>query len=491
MKADSDEVVIRIADLFAEILKACKPILCLMLVLALLGGLYGAYKVIDDAKHPSVTEKDIQDAEKTLASAEKKVLSTQKSLDRLFDIEIPDAEKKIVRAEELVRRRQEYIDNSLYYAIDPFHCGVSRVTLFVDTDPEINPATPWMTVNPQASIVLAYTRSYPFDSEIQERIRTIMGTDADLTYIDELVSVTNISNQFVEIRVCHSDAEVARRVTDYLVGALYTRVTESVGEFSANVVGRYVGYEIDWSMNDDHNSSDDALLNAERALVSAQESLQQLQEDTQASREQAVEDAKKARDDAKTALQKLMEKYANTTAAPKNVVKKAVVYCVVGAVLGFFLGGGIAVMKRLFGGKLQDIGSVSSRYAFPLIGVLPVEKKRWFDQSIRKLEGEPLTDFESAGKAAAQSLSSLVGDRKVAFVSSLGRGGIEPFLPFSGERVPVCGDVITDAEAVKAAEAYDSFVLVEKRGSSRIDMVDSEVRNIQAWGKKVEGIILF
>ena len=395
-----------------------------------------------------------------------------------------------VRAEQQAQRQQEYVDNSLYYAMNPFHRGVSRVTLYVDADTPIDPASPWLSENPQASIVMAYTQSYPFDSDILQNIQTIMGTDAELTYIAEMVRVSNLSDPFVGIRVYHDDAEVAHQVTDYLIAALYERVSGNVGEFSANVVGYFVGYEVDWSMNDNHNSSADNLLNAQRAVTNAQDSLQSLQTDTQANREQAVEDARTARNDAEKKLKDLQKQLANTTAEPKNIIKRAVRYGVIFLFLGLVLGCAVRIIAYIAGGKLQDISSFVSRYSFPLIGVLPDEEKRWFMKAIRKLEGEPDNDYESAGKTAAQSLFALVNDRRAGFVSTLGKDGIEPLLSFCGEHVTVCGDIITDPEAVKTAEVCDSFVLVEKRGASRTDLVDSEVRRIQSLGKKVEGIIL-
>ena len=244
MEIKNSEIEIRISDLLASLLKAFKPILCLTLVLALLGGAWGVYKTIDAAKNPSVTEDDVKNAENAVKKAEDNLTNAEKSLTRLLEIEIPDAETKVVRAEQLVQRRQEYIDNSIYYAMNPFHRGVSRVTLFVDTDTEVNPNSPWMSVNPQSSIVIAYTRIYPFDSDILDNIRSIMKTDADLQYINELVSVSNVSNQFVEIRVYHEDAKVAESVVNYLYETLLDRLKGSVGDFSANVISRFTGYDV-------------------------------------------------------------------------------------------------------------------------------------------------------------------------------------------------------------------------------------------------------
>lgn len=484
------ETEISIADLLAAMLKAFKLILCITIILTLLGGCWGAYKTYDDAKHPAVKQEDVDAAETALRDAERKVVDAEKAVKKLSEVEIPDAEKKVERAKLLLQRRQEYIDKSLYYAMNPFHRGVSRVTLYVDTDTPVDPKSPWLSVNPQASIVTAYTKIYPFDSEIIENIQRIMGTDAEPQYINELVSVSNISNQFVEIRVFFDDADVAKQVTDYLLETMQTRLADTVDDYSANIVGYFVGYEVDWGMSDSHNTNDDNLLSTERALTAAEEELQTKQTRTKEDREQAIEDAKNAVTDAENKLRDVKEQLANTSAEPKTLVKKIAKYAGICFVAGTFLGCVLVFMCSVMGGRIQNANTVVSRYTFPLIGVLPGRKKRWFEKTIRKLEGEPETDFDTAGKATAQSLFSVVGDRRAALVSSEGSSVIDVVLPFLDRRVPACGDILKDAEAVKAAAEYDGLVLVEEREKSRLDQIDNEVRRIESMGKKIEGIIL-
>ena len=195
-------------------------------------------------------------------------------------------------------------------------------------------------------------------------------------------------------------------------------------------------------------------------------------------------------EEAEAELLMLQERAASARPTTKNIVKKAVIFALVFCVLGLFASCVLVFLGKIFGGKLQDINDVLTRCSFPLIGTLPAQKKRPFEKTIRRLEGEPDLDYEAAGKATAQSLFSVVGDRRVALVSSEGPETVQEFLPFTGERIPVCGDLLRDAEAVKAARDYEGFVLVEKRGKSRFDLVAAEVRRIRSLGKQVEGIIL-
>ena len=488
MNNEQSEISIRISDLCAAFLKKIKSVFILVLVFTLLGGLFGAYR----ARHAgaSVSEEDLRAAETALVEANNSVSAAEIDLHKLIEIEVPQAEAALDRARLQMQMRQEYLDNSLYYAMNPFHRGVSRVTLYVETDTPIESEAPWSTADAGNMIALAYTKLYPFDSELLDNIQRIMKTDADPVYINELVQVTNEADRFVELCVYHEDAEIAGQVTDYLLKTLQERLSKTFTDFSVHVIADYVGYEVDWAMSDSHDEETDKFFAAQTALFNAEQSLQTLKDNTKASREQTLEASKTAADEAEANLQVLQTRFANARPTAKNALKKAVVFAVIFFILALFAACVLVFLGKIFSGKLQDINDVLTRCSFPLIGTLPTKKKRLFEKTIRKLEGEPDLDYETAGKATAQSLLSMASGRRIALVSSAGPETVQEFLPFVGERIPVCGDLLRDAEAVKAAKDYDGFVLIEKRGKSNFDLIDAEARRIKSLGKQTEGIIL-
>ena len=488
MNNEQTEVSIRLSDLCAAFLKKIKPVIVLVLVFTLLGALFGAYRAVH-AGSPGVSEETLREAETALVDAKNSVSEAEGELNKLLEIDIPQAETAVERARLLVERRQNYLDNSLFFALDPLHCGVSRLTLNVETDTEINPESPWLTTDPSVSIAQAYAKLYPYDSELLENVRQIMKADADRTDLNEMITISS-SDSFVSIRVFHEDAEVADEVMDYLLDALQQRLTAIFGDYSAQVINRFVSYEVNESVLSRHNEEVDKLYAAQADLFAAEQNLQMLTDNAKASAEQKVADCKAAAAEAEDQLNTLQNRYANTRPTPKNILKKAVKFSVVFFVVGLFGACCLVFLDKLLSGKLQDINDALVRFSFPLIGTLPTKKKRLFDRTIRKLEGEPDLDFESAGKATAQSLFSVIGDRRVALVSSAGAEVVREFLPFVGDRIPVCGDLLRDAEAVKAAGDYEGFVLIEKRGTSRFDLIDAEARRIRSIGKQPEGMIL-
>ncbi len=488
MNNEQAVISIRISDLFAAFLKKFKPLIFLVLVFTLLGALLGIHRAMHAGA--GVSEEDLRAAETVLVEAKNSVAAAEGALDKLLKLDIPNAEAAVERAGLQVQRGQSYAENSLYNAMDPLHRGVSRVTLYVESGTPVETETTLSGAEPQNSAALACAKLHPLDTELLDGIRKIMNTDAEPAYLNELVRITNEAGPIVVISVYHPDAEVAKQVTDYLLQTLPDRLSGTVADFRASVISYFVGYEVDWEMSDRQLEEANSLSDAQAALFTAEQNLQTLQNNTRASAEQTIEDNKVVAAEAEKDLQKLQERYASARPTPKNILKKGILFAAVFFVVGLFGACFLVCLDKVLSGKLQDINDVLTRYPFPLIGTLPSKKKRLFDKTIRKLEGEPDFDFETAGKATAQSLFSVIGERKIALVSSVGPELVQEFLPFVGERVPACGDLLRDAEAVKAAKDYEGFALVEKRGTSRFDLIDAEARRIRSLGKQIEGVIL-
>lgn len=481
------EIEYRLADLFAMLLKSAKFILILTLIAALLGGVYGAYQM-RKAK-PSVTEDDVKTAEAAVKSADTKVKNAENALNEQINDKIPDAKRKLERAERMVQRRQDYIDHSLYFALEPLNCGVSRLTFYVKTDFTVEPEVAGLVEDPQASIAMAYQEFSPFDDEILDHVRKIMNTDAERRFVEELISVNAISDRFVEIKVYHSDAETAEKVVNYLFGVMVNRLQDSVAPHTASVIVTNTGYEVNWEMNDDHMATEGRLITAEQAQADAEKSLQSLQ-DGIPDLEQMVLDAKAAYDEAEKEYESVRKEYENTVPSLKNIARTALKYGIIGLFGGLILGCGIALVSRLYSGKLQNQNEAGCRFSIPLLGVLPRTRKIWFDKAIRKMEGESTGNYETVAQATAQSLVSRIGDRSVCLVSTLGKPAAEKLAAYTDDKIQVCGDIIDDANAVKALSEFDSVILVEQRGRSRVQLIDSEIIRVRSLGKEILGMVL-
>ena len=480
------EMTVRISDLLAMMLRAFKTILCLVLILGFLGGVYGAYSVAKT--QPKVTQEDVEAAEKKMAAAESNLAKMQSALTFHNEVKIPGAIQKVERAERTVLQLQEYMENSIYYGMDPFHRGVARLRFAVDTDYVVAPELAVKAKDPRIGIVKAYAEMCPFDAETMAQVRSIMGIVAPMQYLEELISVQSNNDYIVEIDVYYDDSQVAEKVVNHLFQTMTTRGNEILPKHETIPLATYVGYEIDPSMSKSHASYEDSLTKAEKALLDATASYQAIQNDT--SEEEAVADASAAFDSAQRALQNAKINYAKNRPSLRNMAKRAIKYGILGGLIGIALGCFFALIKGLFGGIIQNQNEVMNRYTFPLIGVLPRTKKVWFDKTIRKLEGEPTGNFEATAQATAQSLLSRIGDRSVCIVSTGSSAIAQKLAAYTGEKVPVIGNIIDNAEAVKKLADYTGIVLVEERGKSRVDLVDAQVLRAKALNKEIIGIVL-
>ena len=477
------EIEIRIADLFAAVLKAVKPILCFALIMALLGAGYGLRKANSYERTETGELEDVEKAQKLVETTELQLSLAERALERYNEVEYPNAEKKYEHAQMMVEQRQNYIDESIYQSLDPFNCGVSTLTFYIETEDtqiEADPNSPWLALDPRATIAMACTQVISHDDRILEKVQEIMGIHTEIRFVKELVSVSKVSDQFVEIRAYNQDANVAEKVVDYLYQTIIERLDGKVDPFTANVISRFTGYDVIWSMNDRQISNEDKLLSAERALTDAETRRQTLLDRSQL-KEEAVSEAKDALKAAQSDLRNIRFK----TQYP------ALIYALAFLALGLVIGCFAAAFFAIVSSRLQNQSVVLSRYSFPILGVLPHGKKRWFAAKIRALEGDPETGRESAACVAAQNVMDVASGKKACLISTLGSGAAEEFAPYLNGKLAVCGDILRDPAAVKALADFDSVVLVEERESSRLDQIDGEVQQLKTLGKEILGIVLF
>lgn len=481
----TNETPIRISDLLAMLLKAAKAILCCTLILGFLGAAYGAYSQRKATAAPTTAEA-VQRAETAAESAELLFEQAQRALTRQNEVELPNAERDLVQAWSLVQQQLAYREKSLYYAMDPFHRGAARLTFFVQTDAEESPV---LGEAPQASIVLAYAQAHAFDEETLEHVRDLLKVDADLPYIEELISVKDVEGRFVEIQVTCDDVKAAEQAVNYLYETLVARMKGVLADHDVRVVSTFAGVEVDQDMFNSRIENEDRFLTAQKSITSAEDRLAKLQKGVE-DRKKAVEDTRAKAASARSALAEARQGLENAQASGGSVLKKAVKFGVAGLVAGLMIGCGVALFRGLFGGRVENQSEIMRRYEFPLIGVLPRTKKVWFDRAIRRLEGEPVGNFEATAQATAQSLLGRIGDRAVCLVSTDSRDIAEKLAAYTEDRVQVVGSILDDAASVKELADYEGVILVERRGKSRLDLVDAEVLRAKALGKEVLGIVL-
>lgn len=427
-------------DLLVVILRNIKQVIAWALVFGVLFGGYGMYS----SYHGST-------AVETVGGD----LGEQKSA----------VENAVRRLEEQIEKMDQYLENSIYHSIDPYNKGVGSVLFYVDTGYEVNPNLSYQTPNPTKDVIMAYKSLYRYDEEILQQIYELMGKKVDKKYILELIKVENEESNIVSITVAYEDAQVALNIARYIYQASEEKIRESVIEHTTRVLSSNAGYEIDDAMYENQMKNETTL---EELRTSLEEKSKDLKALTEA--EVSVE--------------------TNTGVSLVAMVKKGVLFGIVGLVLGLIVGAVVVFVLTVLEEKIQNV-SDAERFGLPLLGIVPSkDKKHIFAKWIQKLEGDPAVGYEEAASLVAANLALMIGKEKALLVST-GRKSFATDLANSlGDQAEFCGNILQDAAAVETLKNFESIVLVEERGTASLSQVKEEIDRLKALNKTVVGIVL-
>lgn len=490
---EKNELEIRLTDILASFLKSIVLIAAItVLITALLGG-YGYYKATKSAVSDSYQE-TVDAAEEKVAAKEMTITNLEQKNTTINEVSIPYYTRKIERDRALNEKRRSYLENSLYYTIDPFNCGTARITFAVDAPIPEGATEEYANykANEQRRIVNACAVMYPFSDEILENVKKILGADADKRYIEELISITNVEDQFVRLDVYYTDLDLAKKAADYLFSEIVKILYDLDPTYKVTIVNSFNGYEVNREMYDDRTRYEDSILSSERTLTTDSDTLNNLNKNIEENLTNiglAKEELTVLKNELKSAQNKLAN--ANASHSPKkNVIK----FSVVGFVLGLFIALAFVYVRDLCSGKIRSRNNLISRFPYPLLGVAPASKRLFFDKTIKNLEGDPTYDNKAVVDATVANTLAIASKSEGNCCMI---GTIDPSDPALASlkdamkgKIEYAGNILADSKTVKSIEKFGSVVLVEKRGTSRADSISEEITKLNSLQKEIVGIIL-
>ena len=483
---NNDERVISLSDLFSILLRNIFPIICVTLDFTLLGFAYSARKFRSDSMSFSIQpqQEDLHNAE-----ARRDILAYANEaagieMEYLEEKELAALWESVAATNQKLTQIADYCDSSPIMSLDPFHCTVDDVSLLARLNSNGN-SNSVSAVGAQAASVI--TSICTMDDAVLEEVRQLLGTEQDLDYIRQLINVFN-DQDVVHIRLYCLDTESSQAIMDYLTRTVSARLRSGNYGFSVEEISRYHGAIVDSNIEEEQIDTLDDLSQTISALSAAENSLTGLNS---------------TMDKLYTAYSELEDKYESSerevasikaaltqTNIPNNSGGISLKTVVLFFILGLFVGCFSVICLWLLSGKFTSQSELLNRYSFPVLGVLPEEKKKLFGTTIRRLEGDSNASFEDVAKVTAQALFRVADKRSACFVSSLGSEKASALLPYLDGKIDVCGDILNDPKAVKDLDNYDSIILVEQRRKSVLSQIDSEVLRAKAFGKEILGIVL-
>lgn len=480
---DNSDRVLRLSDLLALLLRGAKTILCFTIVVTLLGTALSLYRM--QTRRPASL---LSDAQFRYDEAETARQEAEMALKAIDEVQIPSVNKKLETAQAGRDSFLASLDSNPFMSLDSSSAGICRVSFYVDrVSASDTSRSRQSSFQKTVGTMLNYVCLA--DSDTLSHVCEIIGHGTNNDTVQAFITVTS-EDGINEIKVMAYDKDMAQSCVDYLLKTFTERLESIDRDCSLTVLSRYTEDLANNLIHDEQLSLLMQLTDYENAIKESEEELRELNDahiqlhDDLLLAESKLESARANLENVKLLSEQ------GKAGAPFFSFRSLARNIILSVVLGLFLGCAVALCMGLLGSKLQSQGSLSGRFSFPLLGLLPGREKKMFNKVIKKLEGESDVDYDVAAQTTAQNLLTVVGERSACIVSSLGKKAADGLLPFLHGRVPVCGDILGDPDAAKALASFDCVVLLEERGRSELSMIDNEAQRVNALGKDIIGIVL-
>ena len=483
---NNDERVFSISDILSILLRNIVPIICVTLAFTLLGFAYSSRK----SRSASITSVvQLQQEDLVKAEARRDILAdankaADSEIELLEEGELSSLWKAVAAANHNLEQLADYCSSSPVMAMDPFHCTVFDVSLLARSSSNISNDS-FSSVGEQAAAAISAICT--MDNSVLEKVRELLSTNQDLDYIRQLIYVFN-DQDIVHIRLYCGDTESAQSVIDYLCRTVTDRLRSGNMGFTVEEISRYNGTIVDSVVREKQVLTIDELSKTIITLTDAEAALSGLNS--------TMDKLHTAASDLENKYELSEQEVATIRAAlnqeniPNDAGGISLKTIFLFFILGLFISCFAVVCLWLLSDKFTSQNELLNRYVFPVLGVLPGEKKKLFGNTIKRLEGEGNSSFEDVAKVTAQALFRVSENHSACFVSSLGSEKASALLPYLDGKIDVCGDILNDPKAVKDLDNYDSIILVEQRRESVLSQIDSEVLRAKAFGKEILGIVL-
>lgn len=443
MQKKNEEQLVYIKDLVFAALRGWKAIVAAALVLGLL---LGGMQVVSgmSAGGSAVPEE-------TLAQS----TADKEALTELLEI-----------AKKNKENHQTYLSQSVLMQLDPYSHYEVTISLYAKTDYQILPGMNYQNPDATKDVLKTYERALLGSEGVNAVMQALQ---VENQYASELMtSKTDDRSNTMVLTVKLPTQEQGEAVLQALlaqVDVIRAQVKEGMGAHTLTVTGQSVTAKVDADLAD-----------------------------AQAKRRARTAELNKAIAEAKEAVAAVEIPVAQKTGL-KSILKKGIIFAVLGAVVGAFLTVCVLWVMHITSDKVYAARNLTNRTGVKVIGTVGCEKKNCIDRLIYRLEGRSEWDLQASpvavdvccrAKQAKHLLITGSGDQKdrEALVQEIAKQ-----LPDT--RVEDCGSILCSAEALKALAACDAVLLVEANGVSKYTDVEKQTEIICDYEKNILGCVLF
>ena len=448
MERKKDEQMIYIKDLLFAALRRWRTVLAVTLLLALLLGLWKGVSGMGDVKDQAAPE---------VGNAAQQEAMLQ------YETEKAALEQKAEAIAVSIENQKSYLDNSVLMQLDPSGYYEAVLSLYCETGYQIMPGMSYQNPDKTEAVLGAYQAVILGNASLAAMAQQI-GTEPQ--YVSELLTV-----EFPEatdtLVICvkaptEAAAEKLLSVLGTQVEAAYGQVQTAVSEHSLHVMEQSVSAQVDLTLADIQKKELNRITDLLTSLTETQTKLAALQ------------------------------RPVTQTTSVSAVVKQAVVFAVLGGVLGAFLTVCAEWVLHITSGKVYSDRTLRNRTGVKVIGCVSAEKKKGIDRKLHKLEGRNTAETESQYALLAVDIRCRMENAKHLLVTgSVEAEGLVSALRQAIPGVQVSsGSILDSAAALEMLKACDAVLLVEQCGVSRYSQVDRQTEIICDYAKQLLGCVL-
>lgn len=453
MKNRNDGQIIFLKDLVFAALYQWKKALVLLVAFALiLGGVKGVSSFLN-MKNAVLQSENTEQQELQMEVYETKKLSL---------------EQQIKTNRENARQQQAYLSESVLMSLDPYNYYELYYSFFVDSGYQIMPDKLYQDPDMTLAIMHAYNEAISSEACVQA-IADLMQTKT--FYVSEIVSSTALegSRSFV-ITAKTPDMESANALLTFLqqyVEQTKTHVSQIVAAHEIRMSESFVSKRMDSALADYQQQQMDKLTTLNNTLTGLQ-----TEKNALAIPEKLVADA-------------------------GSVVKDAITFAVVGAILGVFLTVLGAWVVHVASGKVYSARTLISYTGIKVLDCINTDAKRdSIEKWLRTKEGRNMHAAAVQHARIAANIRNLLADKSSLLVTASTEDAQSASLitaltqALPGYTVVFKGDPLQDAAVLEEMAKADAVLMIEKCGCSRYTHVQQQMELIEDYGKQLIGCVL-
>lgn len=458
MENRKNEQMIYLKDLIFAALYQWKKLLIAAVALAvLLGGFQGITGLIN-LKDPDTLE----------------AITKQNQIQQeRYEAEVDSLKKQIETLRAQVRSQQEYLDNSLLMQLQPYNFYEASLVLYIDAGYQILPGMEYQNPNQSHAVIKAY-ESLLLGNDCLQSMADAMDTEP--RYLKELITIDcNYESESTDVNVLQITAkaptqEQAQQLLELLtqqIAVQQQKVSASVGSHSYRIVEQATREAFDLALADQQKAENDRLTTLLANQTAAQTS------------------------------QSALTPPSLQSDSGKAVLKKAVIFAVVGAVLAVFLGVVILWVSHIASGKVYSCRTLLDRTGIKILGaVLAANPKTKLDRLLACWEGRDVTDPQVKSQLLAASVRNLAEGSSLLITGGADAQARQLLTEAIAKAMPQttvtdAGDILNDLPALEALPGFDAVLLLEQCQVSRYADVNRRIELIRDYNKQLLGCVVY